>query len=493
MDFKSSKPISTSAKSLEAKKSAQSNTIKFDVSFIEDSSDRFATPNKLNSTYIRLLGLLAFLVPIPLASNRPVPWALWALVVSVMIAVFSYKLLTQEKARKLRSAKHLPIFACAGIVIAYSLLQTLPLGTQLLLPNGLELGLPAISLNPSATLFGVLRLLTYMAIFFLALEVCTRTERARQLAKMLFFGVTCHALIAMVSLSVFGDRLPWGEKTAYLGSATGTFVNRNSFASFLGMGLLIGFALVLDKQASHRKVWARKDFLGPKTMEIAWYWVCIALIGLCLIATNSRMGTFAALISIFVFLLVYLLWAPNEKQDGGSKSKAIGIFAVCAFVGFGLIVFATGLGERILFVNRDGLVRLNLYQNILALIEARPLMGVGLDTFQIAFPLVHGPDVDSDFIWDLAHNTYLTYWVELGIIVGSLPIFMALIILVRLFKTLRQQKIWHSGVAVSISTLTLVAIHSSVDFSFEMPANTVFLAIVVALGLSQFKKKREWV
>jgi len=51
-----------------------------------------------------------------------------------------------------------------------------------------------------------------------------------------------HALLAMVFLILLGDCGILGGMTAYLGAATGSFINKNSFATFLGMGLIIGLA-----------------------------------------------------------------------------------------------------------------------------------------------------------------------------------------------------------------------------------------------------------
>jgi Lipid A core - O-antigen ligase and related enzymes len=457
--------------------------LKFDVILVPDQSMSAAAPNRMNSLYIRLIALLVLVIPIPLGSNRPVPWALWALVVSVMVAVFMLRLILREKDRKLHSLAQADLLLVAMIMPVFALIQALPVGWYIPGAFPPDMAPDTISLAPRATILATLRLLTYAGIFFLAFEIMTRQRRVRQMANILFYGLTLHAVVAMISLTVLGDRFLWGEKSTYLGWATGTFVNRNSFASFMGIGVVIGIGLFFQRRneqtASRRGTGG--GFLTQGALESAWHLMCVAMMFTALLASGSRMGLLATLFGVFVTLLMM-----SEGQV--VRVRGLVFVAIAAVLIAGALLLQN-VGERLIFAGFDIETRLSLYRNVWDLIMTRPLTGYGLDTFQIAFPLVHDDHVSAQYIWDLSHNSYLMLWSELGLIAGSAILLVFAVASIRLIRVARRGGQHPLGPAIAMGVLMLAAVHSILDFSFEMEANVILLMVTLAMGLSQIGDK----
>lgn len=491
---------------------AAANTIaplQFVVTLIPDTRDRAARPNRLNALYIRLIGLLLLIIPVPLGSHRPVPWALWALVVSGLVLAFVIRLLVSEPDRKLRSLAHRDLLLIALVMPLFAAAQLLPLGH--LVPGAFppELAPDTITLSASATLLALLRLMTYAGLFVLTLEVCTRPERVRQLAQIIFYGLTAHAIIAMISLNILGDRFLWGEKTTYLGWATGTFVNRNSFASFMGLGIITGLALLMAhrQNAPRPRRSAQLSLFSPQAVTTGGYWVCLSLMATALVASGSRMGVTATVTGAAITLICMSAFAtppsrnaPSTRGHHRSRTRPrarlwrTGIVSLVIVAALAMVLLSQNIGERLIFSAGDLASRLALYHAVWDLILTRPWTGYGLDTFQLAFPLVHDERVSSAYIWDLTHNSYLMLWVELGLIAGSAPLIALAGAALRLIRTLRRaagtDPDTGPAIAIALGALGLAATHSLLDFSFEIEANTVLLVVMIAMGLSQTKRTK---
>src|SRR5690606_14782855 len=102
------------------------------------------------------------------------------------------------------------------------------------------------------------------------------------------------AVVGLLSLTQWGDTLLGFEKQAYLGYATGTFINRNSFATYLAVGLTVGAVLFVETIATRKSV-TISQFLG----RVALVAGCVVVIATALLATGSRMGSVAGLAGAF--------------------------------------------------------------------------------------------------------------------------------------------------------------------------------------------------
>ena len=100
------------------------------------------------------------------------------------------------------------------------------------------IGIPytgSISLDPAASRESIVRIASYAGIFWLAFQLCRDRGRSRSVLTAAAMGSAGYALYGLVVKFSGADTILWFEKTAYHGLVTGTFVNRNSFATFAGL------------------------------------------------------------------------------------------------------------------------------------------------------------------------------------------------------------------------------------------------------------------
>ena len=441
---------------------------------------------KLNDRTAYFIIISAIFAAVPIGLNRPAHWLIWGAICALVVLLYMLLSARYEPQRKLLSAKYPWLFGLALCVPVWSLLQSLQLGASL---NDWEsyFGWPlstapivgkSISILPSASAMAALRFAFYVLFAVLCIEVSGRTARAYKIGWMVFWGVVAHAVWALIALRALGDVYFWGTKIHYVGSATGTFINRNSFATFLGMGGALGIALALDygfrtknalKQASFSDIFLVKCII----------WLGVIAIYLCLLATDSRMGLVAGLVG------AVLAWFLMSIRTGQSLLRLFGALFALSLVGLvaAFILFDAGTLERTVFLQSALETRLAGYALIKELILARPWVGFGMDSFRPAFELVSGaPDLGNS-VWDRAHSTYLTHWSELGLIVGSIPVVLGALVLLRLVRIIGTRRHDFALSVAALAALAVGAIHSLVDFSLEMPANVILLLTIVCLGL----------
>jgi len=169
-----------------------------------------------------------------------------------------------------------------------------------------------------------------------------------------------------------------------------------------------------------------------------------------------------------------------------SSRAVIKATAACSV---GLVFGIVGLaGEETLgrFADAEvhALNRLAYYRTTWEAIWDRPLLGTGYGTYADAFKAYNHPGTGTYFL-DKAHSTYLQMVMELGWpAAAALYAGLALVVL----SSLQGRSAVHAAVLTSCSAL--VAVHSLVDFSLEMPANAATYALLLGVGCAQIAARR---
>ncbi|MEZ5779564.1 MAG: O-antigen ligase family protein [Paracoccaceae bacterium] len=430
----------------------------------------------MNAIFAWFCVALVAVAPLPLGSNRPVFWMLWACLIGVFFMLFMVAKAIRRTDRPLRTAGFAPHIALALVLPGWGLIQALPIGDwarALSYPNDLSpwLRTGSITIAPGATVLSVIRLVSYVVFFALVLETASRAGRVAAVIRAIFLIVTAYAVSGLVMLTVLGDAAPWGVKSAYHGMATGPFVNRNSFASFLGLGLVIGVTLLMESGKDERQA---TRIVAKLALALA-----TGLIFAALLATQSRLGLASSLVGAFVAGVAMRPGVPRRRRAAG---RSIRIMTPVAILAIGLAAFGTPVAERLLFSAPDLGVRLAIYGEALARIAERPLTGYGLDSFALVHSLGRADAHFDDLIYTDAHSTYLENWVEGGLIAGSAPILLGVLVASRLLRSLGDGT--RTAAAAACGGLVLCATHSALDFPFEIEANMFLLLLVIALGLA---------
>ncbi len=421
------------------------------------------------------VGLAAALI----GSNWPIFWGISGLATGALSLAFYAHSLFGGRQLPRQLARFWPAVGAIAALGLYQLVQIVPLGAitglpMLQVPAGAEtLVSDTLSLAPNTTLLAFIRTATYAALFILLVQLTANRSRAQLVARGLFLVVALHAGYGLIALTQLGDTFLLAPKIAYLGSATGTFVNRNSFATFLAIGCTLGVSLTIqDAFRGGAAPWRINSGVLFDAMGVV-------VIGTTLVATQSRAGAFAGLCGT-VFAAALLL-APRMRLG-----RFVTIIALSVPVLLVLLFFLHGEGllDRLGAQGLSSNSRLELYRQVVGMIFTRPFLGFGGGAFETAFTLFHEPSLSPEVRWDHAHSSYLTLWAEYGLVMGSLPMLALGFLGWKAWRRIGGELPRAELAAAALGSLLVVAIHSLVDFSLEIHAVALLFVTVLALGVS---------
>jgi len=329
----------------------------------------------------------------------------------------------------------------------------------------------------------LIRQLTYGLFFLLMLQASANEARRRMMFDILLAVTVAYGIYGLVSLQS-GDTILGLEKWAYQGYATATFINRNSFATFLAMGGTLAAArlgkLLADASLHHAHDGKLRNLRG----DLLIYGLAYVFLVVVVLSTGSRMGLFVTVVGAIVSSAIAL----RRSRRLAFLSLLVPL-AVVAFMAI-LVVYGGALLERLGSLESSADVRSDLYWQIWEMITQRPLVGFGGGSFELAFPIVHQAPVSSDLVWSKAHDTYLALWSEMGLVFGSLPLLAIGFIAAKLVIAVARKRGNLETQAIALGVLAVGGIHSLVDFSLEIPANTfLFLALLAAGAASTVNLK----
>ena len=442
-----------------------------------------------------LFTALVVFSPLPIGGNNPMAWSIFAFLAGILALWFSARGLVFRQGIAIPFERiWFPVVLFAGVCI-WAFIQTLsimpegwhhPLWRVAAGALGNEVS-GAISVNPYASVTALLRLMTYGAVFWMALQLGRDRRQADIILQSIAFTITAYALYGLVLWSIGSETILWYPKWAYLKNLTSVFVNRNSFATYAGMGCVVLLVLLgrkmgglLHKRSGEHTSHYISRFVNVLSRKAGLYLVALMVVLGALFLTSSRAGVSATLFALVVVIAFGLF-----KGRGG----LIGIIVVVA-VALGIIVFlfdlgGTGLAERLANHDLASSPRSMVFRRTIQAIADSPWLGVGYGAFRDVFPMYRNATISPWGVWDMAHNTYLENMLELGI-PAAMALFLAIGSLVWLcFKgALRRRRSEHFpliGFAVSV----LVTVHSMVDFSLQIPGVAITYAALLGLGAAQ--------
>jgi O-antigen ligase len=414
--------------------------------------------------------------PLLLGSNRPVFWAANALMTSLALLGLAAR---HRPAVPIFSAP-VPILLCAGLtaVMLWMVFQAVTWTPSVLHhfvwadAAAYVHATGAISINPAQT-WAALAWSASLLIVVPAINVGTSRRGTRRTLWLMAWVAVAIAVFGIVVERLDLQTLGLVKKTLYLGSVTGTFVNRNTAATYFALALCIALALVSAPThvAGRRRSEPLLQFGSVNVLALAMA-VCLYT---ALLMTNSRGGIIAGMSGA---LLVLGLSFMNRRRTSWL------VLAVGPCIAVGIVAALHALLARESTSLGSNLARLALYREALAAIADRPLLGHGAGTFADVEPLYHSPGVPSGFVWPYAHSSYLEAAVSLGLPVALMGLMLLLGIVAWLFRTVQIAHPEHDRQAIfaALGASAAALIHSAVDFSLQTQA--VAIAYVALLGLA---------
>ena len=406
-------------------------------------------------------------------------------VVAILVAAEHFK---DREHRKLDPLQWKAAALLASIAIVM-FLQIVPLPPDIwtLLPGreyyaegysaaGMSLPWLPISLAPERTLQAATMALVPLLTFSIAL---TTTRRAI----LISFAILVLTAAAGVLLGFYQQSSGlYLYDITNLGSGVGLFANANQAAVFY-VAALCGATTIAIEIADNRS--APKPIILICVLALV---VAVVLAGV--ISTNSRAG-----LGLFVLvapLLALTLLLP--VRSNARKRQFWGILVGGGVLGCTLTwAVATNMFDLTLATARE-VDRPIIWARTLDLAWSFFPVGAGADTFVDVYPRMENPNAVTFLFVNAAHNDYLEWLFEFGILA---PVFFvgAVVILIRgALRRIAAAPDLASAVIAATMALLTVMLHSVVEYPLGVLAMTVpmtlFAAYLLRLPEGQPRKRR---
>jgi len=434
------------------------------------------------------------LLPLPFGANRPWASDLLGVLSALLLLLLSYDLYRFPDLWPVNWPKRRFGISAAlmTLVIGWAFLQTQswtpeswhhPIWKEARdLPEAFA---GSISIDPDKFPESLTRILSYIAFFLFAFVAGRDGKRARNILRVLGWAAAAYSFYGLVMQSTGLRMVLWYEKWAYQEFVTSTFVNKNSFATYAGLGLQVCIALLWlclkrRPEAGPEQTPEKAAWLDKLLRQDILYLITFLVVLGALFLTGSRAGIASALAGSVVMLVAL---AINRRWKW---FRSLGVAAVFLAV----IVSYSFISGALLFdrleqsqIQYDTPLRLNAYIISLRAIASNPWLGFGLGTFENAFRLYR----DSSFpLWfQHAHNDYLELAIELGVpsaLMYLTAIFLMISCCVQgVWKRKRHEIFPALGLGASVT----VSVHSLVDFSMQIPAVAATYVVLLGLGVAQ--------
>nr|ABD47319.1 PssT [Rhizobium leguminosarum bv. trifolii TA1] len=456
--------------------------------------------NLINKRVLREVLLFAFiglviLTLIPFGSVTPFPFA-FAAIGMFALAIISGLLFGEP--RESRWVFSIALFLLV-VLAGWAFIQTIELPANWLANPAWNSARDlagaqsaAISVEPADTLASILWVALPFVTFLTGLLLCDTDQRARKVLAGLGLSAGIIAVFGLLQFLLFPSILIVIEKHAYLDSLTAVFVNRNTAATFLGLGTLLMLTLVRDIARAYSNYPPGEPGRNALLLRS---WVYILLLCACftaLMLSRSRAGIFAT----FVAALIYFPWLVinwnGSRRHLRPASRWRSMLKLLSAIGFIVVLLTMFAGQAILRAQERLLEdddRFCILPGIWRAISDHWLTGTGLGTFRTVFSAYRDPACGIFGIFDRAHNFYLEGFLGLGILFPIAAV-LVLSVLARVFwRGLVQRRRLRHYVLLGLAATVLVALHAAVDFSLQIPGFAVFysafLSAVVAISLGR--------
>ncbi len=349
------------------------------------------------------------------------------------------------------------------------------------------------TLSPAAWPWAVAQLVGGGIAVVLGVAIGRSERGARTFAVLLLLLCVAEALFGIANRNAATTGL--GVKTAYLGSATGTLINRGHYAALLALGLGAAWGLaaalfpLLPEEVRRHRARKRRSSHPPSVMEASGDKVPrlvvllfgAAVLGIGLVASQSR-GPVLSFVLVAAGVGAYAWRRRDESFHLGIGVGLLAVSGVLAAIGFGV----RGAFGRFASMLDAGDVsftsRLQVWEEGLRAFRDAPVFGAGAGAWRLAW----GARETGLHLYDFshAHNELVERLVELGA-VGTLGLGLLAFCWLRGVGRGIDAADATPRTAIGIGLLVgvgAVVAQSAVDFPLHTPA--VLLATTLAAGVS---------
>jgi O-antigen ligase len=353
-----------------------------------------------------------------------------------------------------------------------------------LLGEGASGGPVRLSLYPMRSESAWLVLLLPVAVF-----LGTRTLDPRILFKLVVLVVGMAAAQATLGLMQFGGGhgpLYLGMDTTHVGSAVGTYTNRNHLAGLLEMTLPVTLALLVFSIGRGKHGFARdwrgrvSFFASVRGHEAFVYGALTLLLVVGVIFTRSRSGIFLTMLGILITSIALSRRIGVDNVYGPTGTVTAVALGIGVFIGLAPVL------NRFSEVEVLADSRLTIFSATLEGIGSFFPLGSGPGTYPEVFPAFQPIEIGRWFI-NHAHNDYLEWLFEGGLF-AALLILLLLGIYAHHWTRVWARTKWTRFQFVQVGSgigIFLMLLHTLVDYNLHIPANIVYFAFFAAVFFAE--------
>ncbi len=418
---------------------------------------------------------LLFILPLPFAGNVAWGWSLYSLCCFVVL------LLEVNSRVKHMRVKQQPTLTLPSTLIKATPIIALLLGAQVIVALQLLLGLSSANHYSYLHLIQGLSLTLFLPLSLLMLESQPRIKR---IIWIIIIAAAFQAIYGSLMVLSGLERGFFINKEAYLGKATGTFISRNHFAGYMEMCLAIGIGSLLA-QGGKRAAgdWRQKLRQGIEQLLSSKIIMrlLLAIMVISLVLSRSRMGNSAFFASLLITGALALLLMKNKSR---STTILLGSLLIIDIAIVGTFFGVDKVAQRLQASSTASEHRDEVSRDTYNMWKHYPLMGIGAGSYEHTYPSHKSADVDSPAIYDHAHNDYLQFLAEYGVVAFNM---MAAAVLWCWYWAVQAMRLrrsnLHKGLGFSACMgITALLIHSTVDFNLQIPANAFMFMFMLALA-----------
>ena len=445
-----------------------------------------------------LFGFLLFTLfwlPLSLGANRP--WA-WALMQMSIFFIGGILLLINNSLLSKLYAQYKVLAIVWMAFLAWQLVNIIPLPFSLveaLRPERVHFMMNeniqyvedirsqwlSLSFDVGQSNVTFFKSLAYCFLFFIALTLINTGKRLRYTLIVISAAGVFQAIYgALEVLSGLKYSLIFKLPVSHI--ATGSFVYKNHYANFLLLCLsaAIGYmiaSLRVRSGSSPRERLRRivRFWLSNKVL----FRIGIIIMVIALVMSRSRMGNSAFFIAMTITATLGLIYfKPRQKSYVVLFISMLVIDILIVSSLFGL----KQVQQRIEQTNLTQESRDEVVTDALPLLSQYGVIGTGGGTFYTVYPQVQSESIQH--FYDHAHNEYLQFAIEFGIVGAAIIAMLVLLCAKSALSAIRHRRhpLPRGTAFATVMAVIGMALHSTVDFPLQAPANTAIFIILLALG-----------
>jgi len=349
-------------------------------------------------------------------------------------------------------------------------------------------GWRAVSLVPALSVSELIKYVFYFLFGWLVFNHVTTKKRIETFVLVMIGAGVFESFYGLAELFGGGEKIFGYKKVYHVGSATGTFINRNHCAGFLEMilPLSLGYLLAKADFFSFRKGMGLKDkilwFSHERLQKCIVYGLSAAVIGLGICFTRSRTGIFVFFTAVFLMAVSLSMAGGRRKHSRRKRQVRIIRTVVLVVLSSAVLIGIKPVIERFSWKDLMREQRPIYFRNTVEMIKDFPLLGTGAGSYVFVYGMYE--KTCDPVLVDHAHNDYLELAAESGLVAAACLVLFAWGTLGWLWGRWwkRRDQLVRGVVLGCLVGVAAVLIHSLTDFNLRIPANAVYFVTLYALA-----------